>query len=304
VDVPRWASGRECWVFRAATPVELCGHHPRLISSVLRPGEPVHYLLYSPVFDARDAPFGVSGVPGSHSVGITSDALLVSRDLHTDEPARSVARIALDAVSCVVIGGALALGWFVVRYSAPHGPASCTVLFASRGAEEFRAIVRAYRRLGREERAASDTGLEWPMVWPSVPTYVRTELEPLVEEGERPLAVLRTPERWTAGKGWWRRRSVCTSAPGLLVATARGLLWAAGEPRPSPEALSFGVNVTVVRPDRVQEAAIGCGDGLGVLRLRCGGEEASHDVEVPFDGDDLASATEIVRLGRAWRASA
>jgi hypothetical protein len=303
-DVPRWTSGRECWVFRAETPDELCGYHPRLIRSALAADEPLHYLLYSPVFDAKDGPFRVGGAPGSHAVGITTNALLVSRDPHAEEPRQSITRIALDAVSSVEIGCALALGWFVVRFAGPRGPASCPVLFAGRGIEHFRAVVRAYRRLGRGERALSEARLDWPTIWKDTPTYIRTELEPLVEETERPLAVLRTPERWMAEKRWWRERPVCASAPGLLAATSHGLLWAASEPRPKPDGLSFGVNVTVVRPERVLEAAIGSRKSVGVLRLRAGNKEATCDLEVPFDGEEVASAEEIVHLARAWRAPA
>jgi hypothetical protein len=303
-DVPRWTSGRECWVFRAETPDELCGHHPRLIGSALAPDEPLHYLLYSPVFDAKEGPFRVGGAPGSHAVGITANAFLVSRDPHAEEPRQSITRVVLDAVSSVEIGCALALGWFVVRFAGPRGPASCPVLFGGQGMEHFRAVVRAYRRLGRRERVESEARLDWPRVWENVPTYIRTELEPLVEGTERPLAVLRTPECWTAAKRWWRQRPVCASAAGLLVATSHGLLWAASEPRPTPDGLSFGVNVTVVRPERVQEATIGSRKSMGVLRLRAGVKEASRDLEVPFDGDDVGSAEEIVHLARAWRAPA
>lgn len=301
-DVPRWTSGRECWVFRAETPDELCGHHPRLIESALTPGERLLYLLYSPVFDAKDGPFRVAGAPGSHAVGITANAFLVSRDPHAEEPRQSITRVALDAVSSVQIGCALALGWFVVRFAGPR--ASCPVLFGGQGMEHFRAVVRAYRRLGRDERALSEARLDWPKVWENVPAYIRAELQPLVEETERPLAVLRTPERWTAEKGWWRERPICASAAGLLVATSHGLLWAASEPRTTPHGLSFGVNVTVVRRERVRGAAIGSRESMGVLRLTAGGSEAPHDLEVPFDGEDVASAEEIVRLARAWRAPA
>jgi hypothetical protein len=303
-DVPRWTSGRECWVFRAETPDELCGYHPRLIGSALAPDERLHYLLYSPVFDAKDGPFRVGGGPGSHAVGITANAFLVSRDPHVEEPRQSITRIALDAVSFVEIGCALALGWFVVRFAAPRGPASCPVLFGGQGMEHFRAVVRAYRRLDREERVESKARLDWPTVWQGTPVYIRTELEPLLEKTERPVAMLRTPERWTAEKRWWRRRPVCASAAGLLVATSHGLLWAASEPRTTPDGLSFGVNVTVVRPERVRNATIGSREAMGVLRLKAGGKEASHDLEVPFGGEDVASAEEIVHLARAWRAPA
>ncbi len=300
-DAPRWTSGRESWVFRAATPDDLCGHHPRLIASVLDPNEPLDYLLYSPVFDASDGPFRVGGGPGSHAVGITASAFLVSRDPHAEEPRRSISRIALDTISCIEIGCALSLGWFVIRFAGPHGPASCPVLFRGQGMEHFRALVRTYRRRVGEKSDLSEARLDWPRVWENVPIYIRSELEPLVEETERPLSVLRTPELWTAEKRWWGRRPVCASAPGLLVATSRGLLWAASEPRTTPAGLSFGVNVTVVRPERVRGAAIGSRESLGLLRLRVGGGEAFDGLDVAFDGADLASAEEIVHRARAWR---
>jgi hypothetical protein len=177
------------------------------------------------------------------------------------------------------------------------------VLFSAHGIPHFRAVVRTYRGLGGEARVASQTRLNWQMVWDGVPAYLRTELEPLTDQGERPLAVLRSPERWTTEKRLWRSRPVCASAAGLLVVTPRGLLWAASEPRMRPEGLSFGVNVTVVRPDRVKNAAIGTRGTIGVLRLQAGDGPHPRELEVAFDGEDVDSAEEIVQLTSAWRGS-
>ncbi len=300
-DAPLWTSGRECWVFRAGALDQLCGHHPRLIGSALEASERLRNLVYSPVFDATNGPFRVGGGPCSHAVGITAGALLVSRDPHTEEPRQTVTRIALEDVAFVEIGCALVLGWFVVRYREGPGARSCPVLFRSQGMDHFREIVRAYRRPGRPGHAHGAGPLDWPAVWEGVPVYVRSEVEPLVEEEEWPLAALRTPERWTTVKGWWRERTTCACASGLLVATSHGLLWAASEPRPKPDGLSFGVNVTVIRPGRLRDATIGSRGSLGVLRLQVGGGEPPHVIEVPFDRVDLASAEEIVRLARTWR---
>jgi len=271
------------------------------MESALLPGESLRYLLYSPIFDAHGGPFRVGGAPGSHAVGISSHRLLVSRDPHTDALARSVRSFDLDRVSCLEIGCALALGWFVVHDSGSESAGSCPVLFASRGMDHFRAMVRVYRGPGCEERVGSAAGLDWPRIWEGVPAYLRTELEPLTEEKEQPLAALRSPERWTTERRMWWSRPVCASAAGLLVATSRGLLWAVSEPPLAPDAQSFGVNVTVVRPDRVREAAIETRGAIGVLRLRAGDRPARHELEVPFDGEDVASAEEIVHLVRAWR---
>lgn len=303
-SAPRWTSGRECWVFRAEAPDQLCGHHPKLIAQALDPSESLRYLLYSPIFDAREGPFRVGGAPCSHAVGITASSLFVSRDPHTAAARQTITRIDLDDVAFVEIGCALALGWFVVRYTEGRGARSCPVLFRSQGLDHFREIVRAYRRLGRPGRGQGGGRLGWPAVWEGVPGYVRSEVEPLLEEAERPLAVLHTPERWTTAKRWWRERTVCACASGLLVVTSHGLLWAASEPRPRPDGFSFGVDVTVVRPERLREATVASRASLGVLRLKLGDGDAPHAIEVPFDLGDVASAEEIVRLARMWQGPA
>ena len=199
------------------------------------------------------------------------------------------------------MGCALALGWFVVRLQGPDGACSRAVTFGGQGIGHFREVVRAYRRLGLEAHARRAEPLTWPAVWEGVPAYVRTELEPLVDAEEEPLASLRSPERWTSERRFWGTRSVCASAVGLLVATPRGLLWAASEPRLRPEGLTFGVNVTVVRPDRVVDAAIGTRGSVGVLRLSSGGPPNPHEMKVPFDPEDIDSAKRIVDIVAGWR---
>ena len=299
--VPRWTSGRECWVFRADSPDELCGYHPQLVRSALPPGEAFEYLLYSPLFEGGDGPFRAGGGPGSHAVGITPHRFVVSRDPHAGGTPRSVTTLDRDDVWCVQIGCALLLGWLVIRVGGEQGAQGYTIPFSSRGMSHFRALARAYRARGPERSAAGGPRVGWDEAWAGTPPYLRSELEPLTGEGERPLALLRSPERWTAQRGFWRRRSLCTSAPGLLVVTSRGALWAASEPRMRPEGLAFGVKVTVVRPERLAGATIGVRDGLGVLRLRAGEGAHSHELEVLFDGNDVGQAEEIVRLVREWR---
>jgi hypothetical protein len=288
-------------VFRAEGPQQLCGYHPQLIGLAAAAGEPFQYLLYSPICDGTDGPFRVGGASGSHAVGITPRRLLVSRDPHADRPPRSVLKIDLGAVAALEIGCALALGWFVVRYAGSQGPGSCPVTFGSPGICHFREVVRAYRRLAGHAHVPSDAGLEWPAVWEGVPAYIRSEVEPLTEPPEPALAVLRSPERWTFEKRLLGTRPVCVSAPGLLVVTSRGLLHAASEPRLRPGGLRCGVNVTVVRPNRVREASIGTRGDIGFLRLRAGEPKATHELDVPFDPADVAVAEEIVHLARAWR---
>ena len=301
---PLWTSGRECWVFRADRPDQLCGYHPRLIASALAPDESLRYLLYSPIFDASDGPFAVGGRPGSHAVAITPQHLLMSRDPHSDTEPRSVSSIDLPTVSALEIGCALALGWFVVRFGGPQAGGSRTVLFGNIGARHFREIVNIYRR-SLSAPADLPAGIRWPSVWTGVPPYLQSELEPLIEPDERPLAVLRSPERWARRKRLFRHEPVCVAPAGLLLVTSLGVLWAVSEPRLTPDLVSFGVNVTVARWDRLLDAGIGSRvlheTTLGLLRFRVGARCQPLELEVPFDARDIHAAEDIVQLVAAWR---
>jgi hypothetical protein len=302
---PRWTSGRECWVFRAETPDELCGHHAELIGSALTPGETVQYLLYSPLCEARDGPFNVGGVPGSHAVALTTMRLLVSHDPHSDRGGRSVRAIDLGAVDSLEIGGALTLAWFVVRYSGPAGPASCPVLFSAHGLDHFRAIVRAYLDRRPHAPAVDASALRWPGVLRETPAFLASELAPLTRDMDPPLEIVRTPERWTRERRPWGSRAVCLSAMGLLAATPLGLLCAASEPPTSPGGVSFGVNVTAVRSDRVASAFVSSrtvnGTAVSLLRVHAGAASGGTELEVPFDERDRASAERLAQLASSGR---
>jgi len=302
---PRWTSGRECWVFRAETPDELCGHHPELIGPALAPREALQYLLYSPIFDATDGPFHVGGTPGSHSVALTSRRLLISRDPHTETGRRWVHSIDLGSVSSMEIGSALALAWFVVHFVGPAGPAACSVLFSANGLDHFRAVVRGYLAQGRPPHPPEASSLDWSSTWSEAPAFLRSELAPLARETPPPLAALPTPERWSAGGRSGRGRTACLSAAGVLAATPLGLLWAASEARTRPDGLSFGVNVTAVRRDRVADASVSTrpvhGTALPVLLVKAGEAPDATELVVPFGEHDRGSAETIVHLASAWR---
>jgi hypothetical protein len=214
-----------------------------------------------------------------------------------------VPSIDLGSVDSIEIGGALVLAWFVVRFSGPAGPAACPIVFSAHGLDHFRVVVRASLDGGPSVRAPAPPALDWPGVLRETPAFLRSELEPVTRGAEPPLAVLRTPERWArAGR---RREAVRLSAGGLLAVTPRGLLWAASEARTRPDGLSFGVNITAVRSDRVAGASVSSravqGTVLPVLRVHAGDNPAGTEVEVPFDEGDLASAESIARLVSSWR---
>jgi hypothetical protein len=258
---------------------------------------------YSPVFDATDGPFRVGGAPGSHSVALTSRRLLISRDPHGGTGRRSVRSIDLGSVRSMEIGSALTLAWFAVRFAGPEGPGACPVLFSPHGLDHFRSIVRGYLSHEREEGSAT-LALERPGVWRDTPAFLRGEVAPLTRATDPPLAVLHTAERWARGRPP-RSRPARLSAAGLLAATPLGLLWAVSEPRTRPDGLSFGVNVTAVRSDRVADASITCravhGTTLTVLRVRVGDEPVTTEMEVPIDERDRPSAEKLVRPATSWR---
>jgi hypothetical protein len=216
-----------------------------------------------------------------------------------------VPSIDLGSVHSIQIGGALTLAWFVVRFSGPQGPAARAVLFSTHGLDHFRSIVRAYLARSPSVPVPGPPALDWPGVLRETPTFLRSELAPLTRDADPPLALLRSAERWTDRRRPWGRGALCLSAAGLLAATPLGLLWAVSEARTRPDHLSFGVNVTAVRADRVASASISSrathGTPVSVLRVRAGDTSAATDLEVPFDEPDLASAESIAHLASSWR---
>jgi hypothetical protein len=210
-----------------------------------------------------------------------------------------VTSIDLGDVTCLEIGCALLAGWLVIRVRGPVGPDTYTIPFSSHGIRHFRALVRVYRAQGLRRVPNPGPAREWREAWAGTPAWLRSDLEPLVEEAEPPLAILRSPERWTSQERLWSQ-PLCESSPGLLVATRRGLVWAASEPRMRPEGLAFGVNVTVVRSDHVSAAVIREKGGLCVLHLRTGEGPSGHDLEVPFERGKVAAAEAVAQLARRW----
>lgn len=239
---PRFTSGREPWVFRALSPENLCGYHPELISEALGEDEPVHYMIYSPLFEAAGGRFGARGPCGSHAVVVTSDRLLISRDPHHAGVPRSLRAIPFELVRWIELGQALALGWLVVWFVADSRLQSETVFFASSGIHHFQAAVRVFRRRGPEP-ASPVPYPDWEDAFPGTPPFLRHGLEPLALEGERPVMAFQSRERWAAERK--SRRSRCVCPAGVCVLSERALLWLESERPSRPGELVFGVNATI-----------------------------------------------------------
>jgi hypothetical protein len=295
---PRFTSGREPWVFRALSPEHLCGYHPELIAEALGDDEPVHYMIYSPLYEAEGGRFGIRGPCGSHAVAVTSGRVLVSRDPHHAGASRSLRAVPFDRVRWIELGQALALGWVVIWFLADGVLESETVFFPASGIHHFQAAVRVFRRRGPEP-ASPHPYPGWEDATRGAPPYLRHGLEPLALQGEQPLVVFQSSERWgTEGRG---RRPRCVCPAGLCVLSDRALLWLESERPSHPGDLVFGINATVFDRDDIKEASAGTRVERG-LRVRTLALDVRREPgpsirkEIPLDDEWAGEAERAVQL--------
>jgi hypothetical protein len=271
----RFFSGRECWVYRAQSLIELCGHHPDLIGGALA-GTAPDYLLYSPLRETNRGPFGLEGPCGSHALAVTQSSLLISRDPHRADEPRTVREIPFRSVLTIALGEALTLGWLVVRFAAERQLASEIVFFQSSGIAHFRELVRTWiRRLSpvSSHRRPSEN---WRGALADSPAYLTSQVGPLLDE-EDDVLVVNAPEAWSAARG----TRTCLSPATLIAATDRTVTIAENERPCRPDMLVFGVNVTCIPRERVTSTTLQMPDcqeiQTAALSLRLG-TDVVHDV--------------------------
>jgi hypothetical protein len=296
----RWpSSGLEPWVFQARTPDELCGRHAELMGAALAADEALHYLLYSPVFDAECGLFGIHGTPASHGVAITQDRFVITRDPHGTDAGPTVESIPFPHVLSVDLGGALVLGWLAIHFvpAEPEDVRSVVVLFGSSGLHHFEALVRHYRWLTAHAATDDRPSIPWSDIWRTAPPYLRAATEPLLLQEEHVSAVLHWGESWRSAKQRWKTAPICATTPGLLCLSRVGLLWVASEPRLRPDVLSFGVNATAIPWDAMHEVTLerGQADGAAArLRLRLGRGRRSAWAEMAMDQQGADCARQLL----------
>lgn len=247
---PRTFSGRECWVYRAHAPSELCGHHAELIEQALGGAEP-EYLLYSPLRETDCGPFGLRGACGSHALALTRRSLIVSRDAHQTEATPSVRHIPLTHVMTLAIGEALTLGWLAVEFAEKDALATEVVFFQSSGIPHFRELVR--RCLRRESPESSDARRadEWPDELAASPSYLAGQVAPLVDDWCG-VELVNAPETWDhAGYG-----SQCLTASTLIALADCVVMLAESERPPRKGMLVFGVNVVCIPRCALERTAV------------------------------------------------
>ena len=297
-----WQStGREPQVFQTERPKDLFGVHADLIAAELTPGERLRYLLYAPVWEGSEAPFGIRSHPASRAVAVTEHRFILSEDRHTEGIAPSVQAIPFEQILYVELGHALLLGWFAIRFIKEDVLCQTALLYNATGRHHFAAAVREYRalisgRVGNGFPMADQT--LWTDVWSHTARYQEKELKSLVIARERPVTLLHSGELWVTERHWRKNKLVCLTTAGICVATDCGLLSVIDEPAQQPDMSSFGVNVSCIALDAVQSAALlertSHTITLRFLRLTLGRNSAITHFDVPFAEESRMAAECLV----------
>jgi len=291
-ELRRQSNGKESWVFRAAHPSQLLGVHAGQVGQVLRPGEVLHYVLYSPMWEGSGGPFGIRAEPASHAVVVTDSRFMISRDQHSDAVPPTLLSIPFEAVLCVESGSALMLGWLVIRYAEEGSPRAATLLYRALGRAHFAAALRSYRSVSQVDGlVVQSRPARWQGVWDQIGERYREEIEPLLTDFESPISTV----AWPALYGRRRKRSreslVCTAPAGALVVSTHGLFSIGDDPQALPRSPNFGVNALFVPPDALQAVTLAdktaSGSFVLALQLRIGRHGAAVPVEVLFPGERL-----------------
>ncbi|HEY7288513.1 MAG TPA: hypothetical protein VH583_01660 [Vicinamibacterales bacterium] len=299
---PRIYGGRECWVYRASSPDELCGHHPELVEQALR-GDAPDYLLYSPHRESNRGPFGLEGPSGSHAVALTSESLIVSRDQHRRSIKPSVRSIPLASILTMAIGEALTLGWLEVRYAVENTAEAEVVFFHSSGIEQFRNVVRLWLQ---RQSCRVDAGSDNDSRWTSSPPYVVTQTRPLVRD-LRLLEIVNVPEAWADVRG----RSRCRAAASVMILMDSAVLLAESERPLEPGMLMFGVNVTCLSTRALSTVGLRLPDDPNendiTLTMTVARHGVCHHVSRDLAMPSAAASHLLVRLAsrsRSWEGTA
>ena len=297
---PSQSSGREPYVFNVDTPQDLLGVHAGLMEEALRPDEELRYLLYSPICQVKEGPFGLHGTPSSHAVAVTSDRFVISENQHREGTVPSVQSIPFQQVLYAELGAALLLGWFSLKFVLDDKP-SCTTLFfsATTGMKHFGIAIREYRRMtGPAYDRLPVAAIGWTNIWRHTPKTEVEYLKPLVLGEELPFNILRSSERWIQRKKRRKSIPVCLSTNGILVSTNFWFMYAKEEKPIRPDIYSFGVNVSCIPANSVKSVRIvekgAYGDHLFVLKQEITREGVIVEFDIVFDDSSLKGAETLV----------
>ena len=293
------SNGGEPHVFNVDKLQDLLGVHAELMEETVRRDEALLYLLYSPVYREKKAPFDLQGTPSSHAVAVTSNRLIISEDQHRKGIVPTVQSIPFNQVLYVELGSAPPLGWFSVESAVDDKPSCVTLFFpAETGMKHFGTAVRRYRGVvGPYYHPLPAEAIEWPEVWRSAPRTMTDHLEPLVLPGELAFNLLRSSERWMTRKTRRRTIPACLSTNGFLLSTNFGFIHTTeDQPGDRPARLAVKVScipVSSVRSARIIEKRM-YGNRVLALKHEMTRGGVTIEFDMPFDDSSLTDAEALV----------
>lgn len=240
----RASNGREPWGFRAARAEELLGVHAELVAAALR-GERASYLVYLPMWDGRNGPFGISAAPASHALALTPTRLLLSEDRHVPGVTPGLVSVPLEAVTALGWGSSLMVGWLRLEWQETAQARSTAMLFRASTAQRHVQAVIGQLRASLPAADIAGPTMAWQEVWDVVGSLVREEIEPALASGEHALVAGATTPPADAPARRPRRGRAETAEARHLLATDRGLL-IARTGRAGARAGTFGTDVLFI----------------------------------------------------------
>jgi len=296
------SAGKKPYVFCAKKPDDLPDVHADLMEKALNRDEGLLYLLYTPICQERNGPFGLQATPASHSVAVTRHRFVISKDRRIKAIAPSLQSIPFNQVVSVELGNALFFGWLSIRFAVDE-KASCTTLFfpSATGMRHFGLAVSEYRRMTRPTHGLMPSKIiEWADVWRHTPKTEVDHLKLLIIKEEIPFNWLRSSERWVLRKSRGKSVPSYVSQNGILISTNIGFIHATEEPCTRPEIFSFGVNASCIAFDGLKSAQVLekslNGTRFCFLQLKIARGDVTIDFDIPFDGSSLTDAENLARF--------
>jgi hypothetical protein len=286
----------------AEKPRDLPGVHADLMEKAIAGEEELLYLVYSPICQERDGPFGLKATPASHAVGITKYRFIISEDRHLKGIPPTVQSVPFNQMFSVELGNALFFGWLSIQFVVDEKRFCKTFFFpATTGMKHFGIAVSQYRRMTRPTHdLLPSKKIDWRDIWRHTPKTETDHLRPLILQEELPFNMLRSSEQWILRKR--KRKNIPTylSTNGILVSTNFGLIRATEEPFTKPEIFGFGVSASCIAFDGLKSTHLHeksmNGTRLCFLQLKLARGNVTVGFDISFDGSSLKDAENLVHV--------
>jgi hypothetical protein len=248
VSARGWSSiGNEPWVYRAASLDELPERHAETLDRALRDGESFRSLVYSPIWEGSETPFGLRGAPESHAIGLSDDRLLISSDPHIPGRDPRVTAIAIQSILRIECGSDLLQGWFAIDFESADKADRIALLHPSTKSHPLTELVREIRTCMAGGRLHHPSGRSPALRWEDVPAQLSSGIRSLVLADETLELVGYSSESWRQEVSGSRRKRWSVASPNGFFALGReSALAGIGETPPRPSVLVFGLRFLVL----------------------------------------------------------